>query len=63
MEAPLRNQELMMNINNCSSCGGDHHNIEVFLVGDDGPGTLSAYPWYTNYPNTGERIYIREDGS
>jgi len=50
-----------ININNCSSCKDDHQDLDLHLVGDDGPGTLSEYPWYTNCPNTGERIYIKED--
>ena len=50
-----------IDINNCSSCGEDHIDLNTHLVGDDGPGTLSEYPWYTQCPKTGERIYIRED--
>jgi hypothetical protein len=51
--------EDVISIRNCASCGEDHMGLDLHLVGDSGPGELSEYPWYTNCPNTGERIYVK----
>ena len=46
----------VITIYNCSSCGENHIGLEVFRNPDG-----DIYPWYTNCPDTTERIYIKED--
>jgi hypothetical protein len=51
----------IININNCSSCGENHTELDIFLVGDRELGILSEYHWYTKCPKTNEIIFIKEE--